>query len=188
MNKSRLIICITGMPGSGKSTVSCAASNFGISIVNMGDVVREEALKRQLSLKAEDIGEIMINIRKEMGEDAVARLCLPRIFSFESDIILVDGIRSPAEIYTFKKIGKVKILAIDASKGIRRGRLLNRGRADAPYREETFDERDQKEKSVGVEKVMAIADKILSNDKLTAKEFIDNVTKILKSWIDEHED
>jgi len=42
----RLIFCITGMPGSGKSLVADAAKQLGFRVVSMGDVIREEAERR----------------------------------------------------------------------------------------------------------------------------------------------
>lgn len=41
-----LYILVAGMPGSGKSIVAEAARELGLPVYTMGDVVREEALKR----------------------------------------------------------------------------------------------------------------------------------------------
>ena len=40
------VIGISGLPGSGKNLISTKASEKGFIVVNMGDCVREESLKR----------------------------------------------------------------------------------------------------------------------------------------------
>ena len=44
--KTMKVIGVTGLPGSGKSVVSRIAKKLDIPIVRMGDVIREEAKKR----------------------------------------------------------------------------------------------------------------------------------------------
>jgi len=49
-----LIIAVTGMPGSGKSTVSKALSQeLSAPLFVMGDLVRDEVVRRGLPLTAE---------------------------------------------------------------------------------------------------------------------------------------
>jgi len=43
---AKLIVCITGMPGSGKSTIVSALKAKGLEALNLGDGVRAEAKKR----------------------------------------------------------------------------------------------------------------------------------------------
>ena len=65
------IIGVTGLPGSGKSVVSRAAKKLDIPIVRMGDVIREEAKKRN-----QKTGEVAVELRKEYGEFVVAERCV----------------------------------------------------------------------------------------------------------------
>ena len=46
----RLIICLTGMPGAGKSTVANSLKEKGFLVITMGDIVREEARQRNLEM------------------------------------------------------------------------------------------------------------------------------------------
>ena len=41
----KLIVCLTGMPGAGKSTIAEGLQSKGYEIINMGNAVREEAKK-----------------------------------------------------------------------------------------------------------------------------------------------
>ena len=40
---TKLIVCLTGMPGSGKSTIVFALKARGLEALNLGDGVRAEA-------------------------------------------------------------------------------------------------------------------------------------------------
>ena len=46
VNVDKLVLGLTGMPGSGKSIVVQAAKELGYEVVTMGDVIREETAKR----------------------------------------------------------------------------------------------------------------------------------------------
>ena len=40
---SKLLVCLTGMPGAGKSTIAEGLESKGYEIINLGNAVREEA-------------------------------------------------------------------------------------------------------------------------------------------------
>ena len=40
---NHLIVCLTGMPGAGKSTVADSLKKKGFLVITIGDIVREEA-------------------------------------------------------------------------------------------------------------------------------------------------
>jgi len=61
----KLVIGLAGMPGAGKSVVVAIAKGNGYGVVVMGDVVREEAKKRNLELSPEDLGKIMLELRQK---------------------------------------------------------------------------------------------------------------------------
>jgi len=44
------MICLTGMPGAGKSTVAEAIKDEGFVLITMGDCVRMEANRKNLKL------------------------------------------------------------------------------------------------------------------------------------------
>ena len=44
---TKLIVCLTGMPGAGKSTIADGLKSKGCDIVNMGNAVRNEAKKKK---------------------------------------------------------------------------------------------------------------------------------------------
>src|ERR687892_1307588 len=75
----RLLICITGMPGAGKSTVATLLRNYGFSLITMGDVVREQAKLHNLEMTDVNLGNLMLKLRKDLGPAAIAYLVLKKI-------------------------------------------------------------------------------------------------------------
>jgi dephospho-CoA kinase len=181
---SKLLVCLTGMPGSGKSTIAEGLESKGYEIINLGNAVREEAKKRNLESTRSNLGKLMLDLREKNGPGAVAELVKPKIESSSSHVILVDGVRSNAEIQILRKFGIVKLLAIHASTDTRFNFLQKRGRADDPQTKEHFEERDTRELGVGISNPIALSDYAISNIGLTKDELIESAFKIIQSWIE----
>jgi len=182
LNLSKLIVCLTGMPGAGKSTVANGLKSKGFEIINMGDAVRAEAKRRGIESTGQNLGKLMLELREKNGPGAVANLIKNQILNSNSNVIIIDGIRSNAEIDVLKKINKIKILAIHASSDTRYHFLTRRGRSDDPKNQQAFNERDKREIGVGVSASIEIADESITNQNLTMDELIENAYKIIYGW------
>jgi dephospho-CoA kinase len=182
LKMTKLIVCLTGMPGAGKSTIAQGLKSKGLQVINMGDAVRTEAKKRNLEPTGQNLGKLMLELREKNGQGAVAKLIKPLILQSHSNVIVIDGIRSNAELEILQKIGKVRLLSVLASSDTRFKFLKTRGRIDDPKTKNVFDERDKRELSVGISSSIASADESVSNNNLTKEELIEAVYKIIKSW------
>ena len=180
---AKLIVCLTGMPGAGKSTIAEGLKSKGYDIINMGNAVREEAKKRNLESTRDNLGKLMLDLREKHGPGAVAELVKSQIDSSTADVILIDGVRSNDEIEVLRKFGTVKLLAIHASTDTRFDFLQKRGRSDDPQTKEHFKERDNRELGVGISNSIALSDYAISNIGLTKYELIETAFKIIQSWI-----
>jgi dephospho-CoA kinase len=163
--KGRKIIAVVGMPGAGKAIVSKAASSRGIPVLVCGDVVREETKKRGLSPTPENIGKVMLSIRQEDGPAVVAKRLIPKIVSSGAPLVVVEGVRSMAEVEELRRNQKVVIVAVHASPKTRYERLATRARSDDPKSWQEFAERDARELGVGIGNVIALAQEMLVNEK-----------------------
>jgi dephospho-CoA kinase len=185
----RLIVCITGMPGAGKSTVALSLKEKGFAVVTMGDAVREEA--KRLGLEPTDInlGKLMLKLRQDLGPGAVGQIVLQKLVRDvgSSRNVVIDGIRSISEVDVLNNVGHVKLLATHASQGTRLKRLRERGRADAPTNSDEFALRDKRELSIGLSEAIALADEIISNNELTLAELKKRAYDIVKRWLEEIE-
>ena len=172
------------MPGSGKSTIVSALKARGIEALNLGDGVRAEAKRRNIELSGDNLGKLMLELRDKNGPGAIAALLTEQIKNSSSKVIIVDGVRSIAEIEVLKTVGAVKLLSIEASADTRYKFLSARGRSDDPKTREKFEERDKRELGVGIGKSIAIADETISNNNLTLNELTECAYKIIEKWID----
>tara|TARA_Y100000758_G_scaffold4726_1_gene4070 strand:- start:51 stop:572 length:522 start_codon:yes stop_codon:yes gene_type:complete len=172
------------MPGSGKSTIVSALKARGIESLNLGDGVRAEAKRRNLEPSGDNLGKLMLELREKNGPGAIAELLTERIKNSESKIIIIDGVRSTAEIKVLKNIGTVKLLSIEASTATRYKFLSDRGRSDDPKTREKFEERDNRELGVGIGESIAKADETISNNSITLHELTERAYKIIEKWID----
>lgn len=181
---SKLIVCLTGMPGAGKSTIAEGLKKSeGYHVINMGDAIRAEAYQRGLEASRENLAKIMLELREKNGPGAVAELIKPEILSSQTNVILIDGVRSNEEIQVLQTVGNVKLLSIHASVDTRFDFLSKRGRSDDPKSIENFEERDTREIKVGISASIALANETISNNNFTKQQLIDNAYKIIQGWI-----
>lgn len=171
------------MPGAGKSTASEALVKHGWHRVVMGDVIRKETKRRGLHPDSKNTGEVMRSLREERGESAVADLCLEEIKSSGSDKVVIDGIRSMAEVETFRKKATVILVAVHASPERRFELLRERGRADDPISRSAFAKRDDRELGVGIGEAIAMADEVISNERSTPTKLAASMVEVVNRWM-----
>lgn len=179
----KLIVCLTGMPGAGKSTIAAGLQKSGYESINMGDAVRAEAKKRNLEPTGQNLGKLMLELREKNGQGAVAELIKDQIARSKSDVVVIDGVRSNAEIEVLKKIATVRLLSIHASTDTRFNFLNVRNRSDDPQDRGMFDERDNREIGVGISASIALADETISNNNLTIEQLIDTAYNTIQKWL-----
>ena len=172
------------MPGSGKSTIVSALKAKGIEALNLGDGVRAEAKRRNLEPTGDNLGKLMLELRKKNGAGAIAKLLIESIKNSQSKVIIVDGVRSTTEIEVLRNVGSVKLLSVEATADTRYKFLSSRGRSDDPTTREKFEERDNRELSVGIGESIAIADEIIVNSDITLDELTERAYKVIEKWID----
>lgn len=183
----RLFICLTGMPGAGKSSVADSLKERGFYVISMGDVVRDEARLQNMDLTDTNLGNLMLKLRKEIGQGAISHLIIKKM-AYENNnlnrkIVVIDGIRSIHEVEVLKNIGNVKLLAIHASTDTRYKHIKQRARSDKPLSEEDFAIRDRRELTVGISEAIALSDESLSNNNLTIEDLKEKAYEIIHKWI-----
>ena len=174
------------MPGAGKSTIVSSLKEQGYFTLTLGDGVRAEAKRRNLEPTGQNLGQIMLELREKNGAGAVALLLVEQITNSGHKVIIIDGVRSNAEIEVLKKIGTVKLLAITAPPETRFNFLKARGRSDDPDSPEKFNERDNRELGVGINDSIDASDEKILNDGISINELIGSAQKIIQKWKNEN--
>jgi dephospho-CoA kinase len=190
MLKDTLIVGLTGMPGAGKTTVANYLSQKGILLLIMGDVVREVAENDGLEPTSDNLAKLMLRLRKRNGPEAVAHLIVNKIKLMKKEdnqlsVVIVDGIRSMAEVQVLRRIGSVKLLAIHGSTLTRYTHVRERGRSDVPSNIVEFDKRDKIEMDVGISNAIALADETISNNDISISELCQRSFITIQKWIQE---
>ena len=190
MSKDILIVALTGMPGAGKTTVARYLSQKGIPLLIMGDVVREVAEIDGLEPTSDNLAKLMLRLRKKRGPQAIAHLIVDKIkLMKEKDkklsVVIVDGIRSMAEVQVLRLIGTVKLLAIHGSTLTRYTHVKERRRSDVSSNIDEFDKRDKIEMEVGISNAIALADESISNNDISIPELCERSFVTVQKWIQE---
>ncbi|MEM2282241.1 MAG: AAA family ATPase [Candidatus Hadarchaeales archaeon] len=160
---SKLVVGIAGPPGAGKTEVAKVAVRLGFSYLRMGDVVVEEVRRRGLEISEESVGRVASELRK-LGEAEVARRCIPSIRQAEGPVV-VDGIRSPAEVREFRReFNGFRLISVWSSQATRYQRISKRRREDDAAGWEEFLRKDEREMSWGLGEVIVLSDYLLVNE------------------------
>jgi Dephospho-CoA kinase len=164
------IIGTVGLPGSGKGEAATVARREEVPVVVMGDVIRKACRDRGLD-PAQHHGQVAQRLREEEGPAAVAERTLPLIrdslANADTDTAVVDGLRSPTELKTFRSAfdDQFLVVSIEAPFELRAERLAERSRDDSDADLETLRTRDERELELGIGKVMQAADLQIDNSR-----------------------
>lgn len=160
------IIAFTGMPFSGKSEAVKIAKEMNIPVIRMGDMVWEETKKQGLELNDKNVGTIADSMRKKYGMDIWAKKTLEKISTLKNTkLLVIDGVRNKEEVDTFKRrLGEdFLLISVNVSDETRYKRAMFRGRKDDSKDINLIKERDKREISWGLNKVVSSADIAVSN-------------------------
>jgi len=166
------VIATVGLPGSVKGEAASVAEDAGVPVVSMGDVIRAECRDRDLD-PATDHGRVAKALREETGPAAIADRSLPLIEDAlaDAEAVLVDGIRSDAEVDVFEDAygEDFTLVSIEVPFEVRAERIEARGRdKGADEGGESLAERDERERGFGMGAAMERADVTVENaDSLT---------------------
>lgn len=158
------VMGVSGLPGSGKSFISDIAIEKGAIIVSMGDIIREEAKKRNEPTK-----ETAVNLRKEFGDNIVSELTIKKIKKLQEEenpkMVMIEGIRSHHEVEMFKQnFENFLVVSVFANASLRFERLKKRNREDDSQEYEGFHKRDVTELGFGIGNVISLSDKLIINE------------------------
>jgi dephospho-CoA kinase len=173
------VIGVVGLPASGKGEFARIASEMGIPVIVMGDMIRKAVKVAGLEPTDTNFGATANRLRAERGMDAIGQLCVPEVERQTAPLILIDGIRGDSEVKLFRKVfPKFTLVRIDSSFENRLSRVVARGRSDDFQTAGELRNRDERELGWGLGKALKLANLIIENNG-TLDEFSVAVHKLL---------
>jgi len=179
-----MIIGLTGKNGTGKTEVANYLKSKGFELISLSDILREEARKRNMDEKRDNLIKIGNEIRKKFGSGILAVKAIEKIKKGRN--YCIDSIRNPGEIMEFKKNKNFFLIGIKSDTELRYRRILKRGRIGEDISFEKFKELEEMENSEDekkqqLDKCLELADTIIENDG-TIEELYQKVDKILSKF------
>ena len=174
-----MILILTGLARSGKTFASKYLESKGFTKLTFSDILVEECKKRGLEPTKMNLSKLGDTLRSELGMGALGKIIVEKI---KGENVVLDGSRSPEEIYEIKKkFPNAKVIFVDASKDVRFSR---RNEHDPQTREEFF-KRDKIDiKNKGVSKVIDTANITVENNG-SVVEFEKKLDGIVRNLSDE---
>ncbi len=141
----RAIIGLAGPIAGGKGEVAKILKEKGFIYFSLSDRVREETARKGLKMERETLQNVGDSLRKEFGNDILAKRTSELIEKISNSNIVIDGIRNPGEIVFLKEKLNIFLIGVTAPREIRLKLYLGRNRDSDPKKAEDFykvDERD----------------------------------------------
>ena len=182
------IICLTGMPGSGKSLCARIFNKNGFTIIEMSSIVKDLMNQKKVEINNINLRNFSSSLRKKYGNEIVAKLVYKKIKALSKSKktkILINGIRSLYEVKYFKKMFPgIILIAISSPERTRYKRIIARARHDDMHTFKEFQWRENKELSWGLKKAISNADIIIYNNstKQTLHKNINIFIKKIKKY------
>lgn len=184
------IIGLSGTIGSGKDTLAeYLADNYGYLHISTGDMVREEAMRREGSIERPILKKVATALREEGGGGVLAKLALEKYHGNKDakiNGVIVTGIRSLGEAEAIKAATGI-LMFVDVPVEERYRRIVARLRdSEARISFEEFKARDDLERYAGsrdadhnLNGIEAMADVLLENT-ITLDEFLEKACQKLQ--------
>ena len=185
-----MIIGLTGQMASGKTTVVNVLLKLGYKLITLSDMVREECQRLGVKEERENLMNVGQTLRQKYGAGVLAERALKKIKKADSDKLVIDGIRNPAEVEVLKKDPDFVLIANTAPEDMIIERIRARKRSDDTFDELSIRRKLRREMGEGelpdgqqVGKCIEIADYVFENTMPIEKveeEFMKLYDKILK--------
>lgn len=187
--KQKIILAITGLPGSGKTEASDFFKEKGIPVIHFGNTINHLIEKKGLEHTEAVHNKVRMELRDAHGMAAIAVMNVERIQKAlqKEPVIVIDGLYSFQEYEYLKnefKKSKVVILSIWSDKHVRYKRIKGRN-----YRKGLSGEERDLNEIIKANKgpTIAFADYLIKNDA-TVEDFhreLENVYREIYFSLDE---
>lgn len=178
------LIGLTGTLGAGKGTMAQYLLQQGFTHYSAREFIRTEVQKRGLPENRDMLVQVGNDLRRQFGPDYVIATMARRGLA-ESDRVIVESIRVPAEVEAVQKMGGV-VIALDADQKLRYERLYKRGLTDTDnvtfaefVAEEEREMRSDDPYKQNIHRCLAMADYRIENNG-TEEELYEQIDEVIQ--------
>lgn len=178
------VCAITGKKGSGKGTAArYIQKKYDARLFSFSKIL-DDILQRMYVPNGRDNEiKLALALRKLFGNNILARILKKDIQEFKPTFAVIDGMRYEEEHTILKDLPNFKLLAITAEPEQRYERIRKRMEKadDQTLSWKAFQNQEQQETELQLDKLLAKADSVIGNDN-DIQSLYNAVDDILKSW------
>lgn len=166
MQKNKIILGLTGEIASGKGTVAkYLGEKYSATSHRFSTPLRDLLNRLYLEINRKNMQDISTVLRAHFGQNLLAKVITEDVKNDKNKVVVVDGIRRPADIEYLRELPEFKLLYITADPKIRYERLVKRGENEDDKNKtfEQFQKDHEAETELEISKIGQTADYKIDN-------------------------
>lgn len=179
---AKIILGFTGLIACGKGTAAkYFADNYNADTFRFSTMLRDVMDRLYIPQTRENFQIISPALREAFGQDLMAKVIAEDVKNSKAEMIVIDGMRRPADIEYLKKMPNFKMISIEVDIKTRYERLLKRGENtdDTEKTFEQFQKEHEAETEIYIPELMKRADITIDNNG-TMEEFYKQLDELVK--------
>ena len=151
----------------GKGTAArYIAEKYAGSTYRFSTMLRDILDRLYLGHTRGNMQQLSTSVRENFGEDTLARVMFEDVRKDEHEVVVVDGVRRPADIAYLKTLPEFRLVYIDTSLEQRYERIVKRGENpdDATKTLEQFKKDQRGEADAQIRSLKEVASCVITND------------------------
>ena len=183
MANKKIIIGLVGQIACGKGTVAeYLIEKYQAIAYRFSTPLRDTLSRLHLEVTRENIQNISGALRRDFGNDLLAKVIAGDVKNETNNLIVIDGIRRLDDIKYLKDLPEFKLVKVETDPKIRYERLISRTENvdDTKKTYEQFLADEQKETELTIPEVMSQAKFTLTNNS-TREDFKQQIEDLIKN-------
>ncbi len=180
--KNKTILGFTGLIACGKGTAAkYFVENYEAASFRFSTILRDVLDRLRLPQSRENMQNITPVLLNTFGQDLLAKVITEDVQNVQNDLVVVDGMRRPADIKYLKDIPGFQMIAIEVDAKTRYQRIVERGENDDDKNKtwEQFLADHKAETEIYIPDLMKQADVIIDNNG-SLEDFYKQLDKLVK--------